>query len=302
MSIPDFQSIMLPLLKFASDKKEHTKQDSLDHISELFKLTEEEKKELLPSGKQRIISNRIGWARTYMSKAGLLESQRRGFFKITQRGLDVLAKNPSKINVKSLERFPEFVEFRTLKKEQKVNLLTTDLAKELEEVTPDELIEVGFNQINSALGEDLLDKLRTSEPSFFEQVVLQLLTGMGYGTGEVTGRSGDGGMDGFVNQDPLGLDKIFFQAKRFAETTPVSASMLRDFVGSLELRGVNKGVFITTSKFPPDAKTIITRTHKSIVLIDGLELVVLMIRHNIGVATNKTYEIKRIDSDFFQED
>ena len=302
MAIPDYQTIMLPLLNSLSDEREHSTRESIEHISNLYNLSEEERIKLLPSGQQPIIDNRVGWARTYLKKAGLLENVRRGYIKITQRGLDVLRQNLNRIDIGFLEQFPEFIEFRTLKRGEDFEISDITTQTGFEEVTPDELIESGINSIYANLTQELLDRLRKNTPSFFELVVLKLLSNMGYGKGEVTGRYGDGGVDGFVNQDKLGLDKIYFQAKRFAENNPVSASMLRDFVGSLELNRVNKGVFITTSKFPSNAEELITRSHKSIILIDGNKLAQLMVDYNIGVTTEKTYNIKRIDSDFFPED
>jgi len=308
MTIPDFQSIMLPLLEYLNDEKEHSHRENIDHICSEFKLTEKEKQETLQNG-QSIIGNRISWAKVYMSKAGLIESTRRGFYRITQRGKAVLNEKPVEVNIRYLKQFPEFLEFQaikyaTIKKEQDTTNSKdfTQIETEAENITPDELMENGFNSIQASVGQELLTKLRSNSPSFFEKVVLDLLSNMGYGEGKVTGKTGDGGVDGLISQDSLGLDKIFFQAKRFGEDTPVSASMLRDFVGTLEVNGVSKGVFMTTSRFPKDAENVISRSHKSIVLVDGPKLVKLMIDFNIGVSTTKTYEIKRIDSDYFVEE
>ena len=304
MGIPDYQTLMLPLLKCLSDGQERNVRDVIESLSSEFKLTDQEKKELLPSEQQSIFNNRVGWARTYLLKARLIESPRRGFIRITQKGTEVLDKKPARINVKFLEQFPEFIEFITLKKEQgkEKSKSLAEINKGVENITPDELMESGFNSIHASLGQELLTKLRTNLPSFFEKVVLNLLKNMDYGEGKVTGQTGDGGVDGIISQDKLGLDKIFFQAKRFGEDTPVSASMLRDFVGTLEVNGVSKGVFMTTSRFPRDAENIISRSHKSIVLIDGTKLVKLMIDFNIGVSTVKSYQIKKIDSDFFTDE
>lgn len=302
MAIPDYQTVMLPLLEYLKDQREHNIREAIDFISSHFKLTEEEKKELLPSGQQPIIDNRVSWAKTYMLKAGLIESPKRGYIKITQRGLEFLSKKPNKIDVKFLEKFPEFLEFKTMRKEQSQNKSNIiEIEKEFKK-TPDELMEEGFNLIQANLGQEILDKLRKSPSWFFEQVVLKLLSGMGYGEGKVTGKSGDGGIDGYIYQDKLGLDKILFQAKRFSEENPVSASMLRDFIGALATNDANKGVFITTSKFPKDAENIISRSPKPIRLIDAPKLVKLMIDFNIGVFVEKKYEIKKIDSDFFPEE
>ena len=301
MAIPDYQTLMLPLLKFLDDNQERNVREAIEHLCSEFKLTEQEKQELLLSGQQPIIDNRIGWARTYMLKAGLIESPRRGFVKITQKGKEVLSKKPAKINIKFLEQFPAFIEFRTIKKEQgeEKSRSLSEVNKEVENITPDELIENGFNSIQVSLSQELLSKIRTNPPAFFEKLVLKLLERIGYGKGEVTGRSGDGGIDGYIYQDKLGLDKILIQAKRFGEDTPVSASMLRDFIGTLATNEANKGVFITTSKFPKDSENNISRSPKPIKLIDGTKLVKLMIDHNIGVSSTKIYEVKKIDTDFF---
>ena len=300
MAIPDYQALMLPLLKFLSDKEEHKIREAVKKLSDEFNLSEEERKELLPSGQQPIIDNRIGWARTYMLKASLLSAPKRGYMRITDKGLDVLKQNPEKINVKFLEQFPDFIEFRTIKKETSKD--STREEEDLEDVTPDELMEKGYNSINASLAQELLEKLRSVDPYFFEQIIADLLSAMGYGKSNVTKKSGDGGIDGEVNQDKLGLDKIFFQAKRYAENNSVTASNVRDFVGTLDLHGVNKGIFITTSRFPSDTKNILNKTPKNIVLVDGPQLAKLMIEHNIGVSPEKTYQIKRIDSDFFPEE
>lgn len=300
MAIPDYQSLMLPLLKFLSDKQEHKTREAVEKLSDEFELSEDERKELLPSGQQQIIDNRIGWARTYMLKAGLLSSPKRGYIKISPKGLEVLKQNPEKINVKFLEQFPDFIEFRTIKKETSKD--TTKDEDEIEDVTPDELMEKGYNSINASLTQELLEKLRNIDPYFFEQVVANLLSAMGYGKSTITKKSGDGGIDGEVNQDKLGLDKIFFQAKRYGESNSVTARDVRDFVGTLDLHGVNKGIFITTSRFPGDTSQILNKTPKNIILIDGPELARLMIEYGVGVSSEKIYEIKRIDSDFFPEE
>ncbi len=299
MAIPDYQSIMLPLLKLLSDKQKHTTREAIVHISNVFSLTEDEKRELLPSGKQPIIDNRVGWARTYLVKAGIADNPVRGVIKINETGLKVLNENPKEINVKFLEKFPEFIEFRTLRKDQ------GEVEEEIEKTedrTPDELMEKGYNAIKANLGQELLGKLKSNSSGFFEKVVLALLNNMGYGKGEVTGRSGDGGVDGFINQDKLGLDKIYFQAKRFNENTLVSSSMLRDFLGALELKGANKGVFITTSKFPKGSEETLSNTVKNVTLINGTKLVELMMEYNVGVQKENIYEIKKVDIDFFSEE
>lgn len=300
MAIPDYQTLMLPLLKSISDGQEHKTREILNSLSNEFGLTEEERKELLPSGQQPIINNRVGWARTYMLKAGLLSAPKRGYIKITEKGLEVLEQNPDRIDVKFLEQFPEFIEFRTIKKETSKE--TTKDEEEIEDITPDELMEEGYNSINASLAQELLEKLRSVDPYFFEEVVGKLLTAMGYGRFKATPGSGDEGVDGIVYQDKLGLDKIFFQAKRYGEENSVTARDVRDFVGTLDLHGVNKGIFITTSRFPRDTNDILKKTPKNIILLDGPKLAKLMIEHDVGVSTQKTYKIKRMDTDFFVEE
>ncbi len=292
---------MLPLLKYLGDKEERGFRDVIAYLSSEFRLTEQEKQELLPSGRQSIIDNRISWAKTCLAKAKLVESPRRGRVRITPRGLDLLSKGVDKIDTKFLEQFPEFVEFRAIKKEREEKT-SEKIEKLLDAIAPSELIEEGHNSIQASLGEDLLTAIRKSSPSFFEEIVLKLLQNMGYGKGEVTGRSGDGGIDGYIYQDNLGLDRILVQAKRFGENTPVSPSMLRDFIGTLTMNAASKGVFITTSRLPRDADGIISRCPKPIKLIDAPKLVKLMIEFNVGVSREKIYEIKSIDSDFFSEE
>jgi len=299
MAIPDYQTLMLPVLKILQDNQEHFLGDVIEQICSEFKLTEQERQEVLPSGQQPIIDNRVGWARTYLLKAGLLEYTRRGYTKITQKGLEVLNKKPSRIDIKFLEQFPEFIEFRNTKKESSGEKSKSVAEIKVENITPDELMDNGFNSIQASLGQELLSRIRMNPPAFFEKLVVKLLESMGYGRGKVTGRSGDDGIDGYIYQDKLGLDKILFQAKRFGEDTPVPALMVRDFFGALDINGANKGVFITTSKLPRNAES--GRSSKSIIFIDGQKLVELMIEYNVGVQTTKTYEIKKVDTDFFDE-
>ncbi len=293
--VPDYQSIMLPLLEFAGDQKEHRFRDSIEHISNFFELSESQKQERLPSGFDRIIDNRVGWARTYLKKAGLLEDPNRGYFKITDRGLDILKQNPPKINVKFLMQFPEFVEFQSPKKEKLIS------EEEEETKTPQELIEEGIKDINENLASELLKKLRANSSGFFEKVVVELITRMGYGEGNVTGGPYDGGIDGIIYQDILGVDKIYLQAKRYKENNLVSPSMIKNFIASMDVEGATKGIFITASKFVGNVKELCEKTPKTIITIDGEELVELMIKYNVGITTKKRYEIKGIDENYFEE-
>lgn len=303
MTIPDYQSIMYPLLKFAGDNQEHTIREAINHIADKFKLTEQNRKEVLPSGTQYIIDNRVGWARTYLKKAGLLESSKRSYFKITNLGINVLKKNPSEINVKFLEQFPLFIEFRNTKKEkenseeQKVETGSTQ--------TPQELLEYGYQKIKKDLSQELLGFVKQSSPRFFEKLVVELLLSMGYGgsrkdAGQAIGQSGDGGIDGIIKEDKLGLDVVYLQAKRWENV--VGSKEIRNFIGSLVGQKSNKGVFITTSGFTKDALEYVkTITHK-VILIDGEMLTQLMIENNIGVSKVISYDIKKIDSDYFIEE
>jgi len=294
MALPTYKEIKKHLLEFLSDEELHTPRESYSYIASSFNLSEEEKGQLLPSGTEPIINNRVRWAKMFLSNADLLESPSTGRWKITSKGLALLKESPDKI----------YLAAENLRNDE---VLKNDQISETEEEktfdnTPDELLEKGYNAIKLNLREEILQRLIKNTPNFFENVVLELLSAMGYGKGEVTGRPGDGGIDGFVNQDKLGLDRIYFQAKRFNENNQVAASMIRDFVGTLELKGANKGVFITTSGFPRTANDTVSSINKNVVLVDGKELVNLMIEHNVGVQTEKTYEIKKIDNDFFIED
>jgi restriction system protein len=295
--IPDYQSIMLQLLKFAGDKKEHGFREAINYISDFFKLTEEERRIKLPSGYDIIINNRVGWARTYLKKAGLLQDPRRGYFMITNRGLDVLKENLEKINVQFLMKFPEFVEFQRPSKK----IPEEDDFGEAESINPEELIEMGANNIKKNLSLELLDKLEGVSPDFFEEIVVDLLKKMGYGEGEVTGGPGDGGIDGIIYQDPLRIDKIYLQAKRYAQNNQIGSNEILKFIGVLENKGANKGVFITTSSFHLNVKDVLSATRRNIVLIDGKLLVELMIEYNVGVELDKVYEVKKINSDYFEE-
>jgi restriction system protein len=299
MALPDYQQLMLPTLKLLSDEQEHNARDLVDNISIEFSLSDAEKTSLLPSGKEPTILNRIRWAIFYMRKAGLLETTRRGVVTITKRGLDVLNQKPNKINNNFLMQFAEFVDFRNKSADDSSKYKETIL--ESEEETPEELIEKGSLLINENLADELLKEVRRSDPFFFENIIGKLLSSMGYGEFKPTSRSNDGGVDGIVNQDKLGLDKIYFQAKRYDEGNNISQGQIRDFIGAPELKGANKGIFFTTSNFPKSINSLLLKTPKAISLIDGKELVQLMIDNGIGVRTEKIYKVKKIDYDFFSQ-
>jgi len=301
MAVPDFQTIMFPLLKFSGDEKEHTINSTSEFLAgNVFHLTEEERKELLPSGIQSRFKNRVGWARTYLAKAGLLKVTGRGKFCITDTGKKVLLENPSSINIDYLSRFPEFQEFKTLSKQEKEEKATVQLPLQ----TPEESLEYIYNNLRQQLAADLLDHVKKCDPSFFEKLVVKLLVSMGYGgslkdAGEAVGQSGDGGIDGIIKEDKLGLDVVFIQAKRW--DGGVGRPVVQAFAGSLEGHRAKKGVLITTSQFSKDAKDYVTKIEKKIVLIDGEQLAQLMIDHNIGVTELSTYTVKKIDLDYFEE-
>ena len=300
MAIPTFQMVMLPLLKYcAENPQEHRIDELVDIIIKHFQLTEEERNQLLPSGKQEIIDNRVGWARSHLKIAGLLEDTKRGFVKITKLGAETIAKNPQDINVKFLNQFDKYRDYN-INRRNNTNIKDNAIEKEVEETPPLEMIETGIEILNNELAERLLEKVNNNSPAFFEKIVLDLLQNMGYGRGSVTGKSGDGGIDGFINQDALGLEKIYFQAKRFTGDTRVTASMIRDFVGSLAIKNVKKGVFISSTDFPKEAEQLLHS--QNIVLINRQKLLSLMIQYNIGVSLEKNYEIKKLDSDYFPED
>jgi len=301
MAIPDYQTCMLPLLKFSSDRKEHSRREAADKLAEHFALTDEELKELLPSGQQVVFVNRIGWARSYMKQAGLLEPTRRGYFKITQRGLDVLAQNPAKINVKFLEQFKEFREF---KKKKRVKSIQENDTQQDQERTPAEALETAYENLRFELANELLQQIKTSPPSLFEKIVVELLVKMGYGgsrkdAGKAIGKTGDEGIDGIINEDRLGLDIIYIQAKRWENT--VSRPEIQKFAGALQGQRARKGIFLTTSNFSKEAHDYVSKIENKIILIDGEQLTQFMIDHNVGVSSISTYEVKRIDSDYFTD-
>ncbi|HBR21479.1 MAG TPA: restriction endonuclease [Nitrospiraceae bacterium] len=302
MAIPDYQSIMLPFLKLAGDKAEHSLREANDILAQSFQLTEDEKKELLPSGQQEVFFNRLGWARTYLKKSGLVDSTRRGYFKITDRGVAVLNKKPEKIDVQFLEQFQEFKDFRALRhKKEDEDIETEEIAKS----TPEEALETAYQRLRDDLAADLLQQIKTSSPSLFEKLVVELLVKMGYGgsrhdAGKAIGKSGDEGIDGIIKEDRLGLDIIYIQAKRWDAT--VGRPEVQKFAGALQGQRARKGIMITTSSFSQDAHDYVSRIDSKIVLIDGKRLAQFMIDNNLGVSPLATYDIKRIDSDYFTEE
>lgn len=301
MTIPDYQSIMLPLLKYANDSQEHSLREVVEALADEFNLSSDERKELLPSGQQAIFNNRVGWARTYLKKAGLLEYTKRGFFKVTNRGINILSQKPPKINVEYLSQFPEFIEFQTPKvKSNNINIKSEEIS---EDKTPEEYIELGYQKVSNDLEINLLNRVVTCSAEFFEKLVIDLLVKMGYGgsrkdAGERIGKSGDEGIDGIIKEDKLGLDIVYIQAKRWKNTV-VGRPEIQKFAGALQGQRAKKGVFITTSTFSNNARDFSSKIDNKIVLIDGRELAKLMIDNNVGVSKVASYEIKKIDSDYF---
>ena len=295
---------MLPLLQFNSDQQEHSVREAIEALAVHFQLTEDERKELLPSGQEAVFDNRVRWARTYLVKAGLLEATRRGYIKITNRGLNVLDQKPQFINVSYLKQFPEFFEFHSSKSSANTTMVT-DAAASSDFRTPAEILEYSYETIRKELASEILSKLKNGSPEFFEKVVVELLVKMGYGgsrsdAGQAVGKSGDGGIDGIIKEDRLGLDVIYIQAKRWDGV--VGRPEIQKFVGALQGQKARKGVFITTSTFSKEAREYVTLIDNKVVLIDGEQLAQLMIDYNLGVSTVAVYEVKKIDTDFFADE
>jgi len=300
MSIPKYNKLMLPLLEFASDKEEHSIRSAINYLADLYELTEEEKRELLPSGSQPIFDNRAHWAKTYLKKAGLIEYTKRGHFKITERGLKVLEEKPEKIDNDFLEQFNEFVKFK-----EKSNGPTKKDKPKIEvydDKTPKEVLEEAHQTITEDIIRELLDKIKEATPDFFEKLVVDLLINMGYGgsrkdAGKAIGKVNDGGIDGIINEDRLGLDIIYIQAKKWGST--VGRPEIQKFAGALEGKRAKKGIFITTSQYSREALNYVSNITSKIILIDGELLAKYMVDFNVGVSQEEIFEIKSVDSDYF---
>lgn len=307
MSVPDYQTVMLPLLKAMQDGQEHTIAETADFIAGDFRLSDTDRSEMLPSGGQLKLYNRIGWARTYMAKAGLVETVSRGKFRITDRGIKLLQKKPKKIDVNLLKQFPEFVAFYVTGNSSGRSLPGSGNGGgvALSQQTPQELLEESYHLLHQQTASDLLERILKASPRFFEKLVVDLLLAMGYGgsradAGQAIGRSGDEGIDGIIKEDRLGLDAVYVQAKRWKDT--VGRPEVQSFAGSLEGHRARKGVFITTSQFSAEARDYVTRIEKKIILIDGKHLAGLSLEFGIGVEPVTTYKIQRIDTDYFEEE
>ena len=303
--IPKYEEIMLPFLKYLADGKEHGLSETHDALAEQFKLTDEELRELLPSGRQPVFRNRVGWARTYLKKAGLVTSPKRAHFRISDKGLSLLKEKPDEITSKFLTRYDDFVEFKSIKNDKKDNgSLSQPLIADNTDQTPEESLEYAYQKLHSELSKELLDIVKSCSPDFFERLIIDLLITMGYGgsrkeAGQAMGKSGDGGIDGIINEDKLGLDIIYLQAKRWENSVPVKE--IRDFTGALASKKAKKGIFIATSSFPKSVYEFVGQVEYKIILIDGKRLADLMIEHSVGLSTVNTYHVKIIDSDYFEE-
>jgi restriction system protein len=303
VAIPDYQTVMLPLLGFLKDGKEHNLAEVVDSLGDEFDLSTEERQQLLASEQQTVIRNRAGWARTYLKKAGLIASTRRGYFRITERGQSVLASQPERIDVKYLEQFPEFVAFQQLRHERSGEAPVP--VSTASDATPEEALDAAYARLRLDLEAELLERVKSASPAFFERLVVELLVRMGYGgtlrdAGQAVGKSGDGGIDGIIKEDRLGLDVIYIQAKRWDST--VGRPDIQKFAGALQGHRARKGVFITTSSFSADALEFASRIDSKIVLIHGAALAKHMIDQNVGVSVSRSYEVKKIDSDYFSEE
>lgn len=304
MPIPDFQALMLPLLKFSADGVNHTLGEARKNLASVFSLTPEEVEELLPSSRQRRFDNRVAWAKVYLEQADLLHSPKRGQFHITPEGTAFLTKNPEHISISVLDQFEKFRTFRESSKpgkEEKPEALSIIAAAQ----TPEELLEQSFQSIQDELAGSLLEQVKSCSPSFFENLVVELLLKMGYGrsrveAGKAIGKSGDEGIDGIISEDRLGLEAIYIQAKRWAGS--VGRPEIQKFVGALHGKRARKGVFITTGTFTADAHDYVSHIDPRVVLIDGVQLAEYMIENNLGVSVKATYEVKKIDTDFFIEE
>ena len=306
MAIPDYQTLMLPVLKLAADGGEHKFSHAVELLAEEFSLSTMERNELLPSGSQAVFNNRVGWARSYLKQAGLLSSPKRGFFTITPKGAALLAKNPERVDISILEQYPEFLEFRNRKKDKGENEKPEETSVvSASSQTPEDALASAYSTLRKDLESEILSSVKEASPSFFERLVVDLLVRMGCGgnrqdAGKAIGKSGDGGIDGIINEDRLGLDVIFIQAKRWEGT--VGRPEIQKFAGALQGQRARKGVFITTSSFTKEAQEYASLIESKIILIDGDHLSRLMAEHNVGVSTVGQYEVKKLDSDYFNEE
>lgn len=302
--IPNYQYFMLPVLKSA-EKGAVSISDVIDMIANNANVSDEDRKIKTSTG-ATLLYSRISWAKSYMVQAGLLEIVGRGQFKATKEGLALLATNPKEINNKTLSKYPSFNLFK--KRSKKTKEITNSVGEnsDLDELSPEEAIHQSLENLNFSLANELMTRILKANPAFFENLIIKLLIAMGYSNNteegwEHTGKTGDDGIDGVINQDVLGVDKIYIQAKRYADNHSVTAGDLRNFIGALDMCRAVKGVFVTTSSFTNDAKNTVKKASKNIVLIDGDQLTQLMIKYSVGCKTKETINIQKIDEDFFEE-
>ncbi|WP_394907900.1 restriction endonuclease [uncultured Mesonia sp.] len=305
-NIPDFQSIMLPLLKLLEDGKPKTLNEVIDALAKYYKLTPQELKIKVPSGQMGLFRNRVGWTRSYLKKAGLIEYPARGVYQITNFGKEYLASNPKELRIKQLKKMPDYKEWTKTFNQENDPIEEKNISTDNETDTPEEILATTVESLRKQLASDVLDKLKDNSFVYFENFVIELLKKMGYGNfredaGTVTKQTGDDGIDGIISQDRLGLENVYIQAKRFTNSS-VGSGDIRNFIGSLAVQGVNKGVFLTTSRFSKSAiATALDSKQQKIILIDGQELANLAIEYNLGVQNQSTIEIKKIDLDYFEE-
>ncbi|MGH8157190.1 MAG: restriction endonuclease [Rhodanobacter sp.] len=306
MPIPDYQTLMLPLLRFAADGKDRSFREAIEALAAEFSLSNDERSELLASGSQPLFDNRVGWAKTYLKQAGLLASPKRGIFHITEPGIALLAKSPASVGLHTLVQYEAFREFRSRRRDagsdaDDASVETTEDAAIT--ATPEDQLASAYQRLRQRLEVELLEQVKSSSPAFFERLVIDLLVTMGYGgsrrdAGRAIGKSGDGGIDGIIKEDKLGLDVIYIQAKRWEGT--VGRPEIQKFAGALQGHRANKGVFITTSSYTREAKEYTGMINTKIILIDGIELTGQMIDHNVGISSVGLYEVKKIDTDYFE--
>lgn len=305
MAIPTYEQLMLPLLEVLRNESIYTNKECIDILAEKLNITEKELRELLPSGKKKVFYDRVNWAKTYMKKAGLVEAPRRGTIRITQLGLELLQENPLEIKSKDLLRYSSFNDFINASNRNEENSAINEVS--LNEKTPSEEIANAFENLKTSLADEILEKINSCSFDFFEKLVIELLIKMGYGGSReeaerATKKTGDEGIDGIINEDRLGLDSIYIQAKRWKDTV-VGRPEIQKFSGALDTPGASKGIFITTSTFSKEAREYVKAINtKNIVLIDGIQLAQYMIEFNVGVSTEIIYEVKKIDTDYFIEE
>lgn len=304
MPIPDYQTLMLPLLRIASDGQEHRFRDAVEQLATEYQLTDDERAELLPSGTAPLFDNRVGWARTYLKQAGLIQSRKRGVFQLTENGRALLAERPQRIDVALLDRYEDFRAFKTRRRNRDLEPGEPALPElpDSDDQTPEDALAAAYQKLRSSLEGDLLEQIKAASPSFFERLVIDLLVAMGYGgsrqdAGRAIGKSSDGGIDGIIKEDKLGLDVIYVQAKRWEGT--VGRPEIQKFAGALQGQRAGKGVFITTSNYSREAEDYASLINTKIILIDGALLTSLMFEHNVAVTPIGMYELKKIDSDYF---